>query len=335
MKAIQLSAFGIDNLELKEVTLPKLGNNDVLVEMKAVSLNYLDRAIVLGKYNPNLPLPRIPFSDGAGVVAQVGKDVTKWKAGDKVVAHYYQKWIAGDRNDENAYSQLGQASQGVLAEYAAIPDYGLVRAPENLNFEQSSTLSIAGLAAWTGLFELAGLQAGHSIATIGSGSVSTFAIQLAKTGGARVIAISSSDEKLETLKLLGANDVINSEKMPNWSEEVRRLTNNQGVDAILDVGGASTITNSIQSVKRHGFVGIVGFLGGPILTVDFFRMITYNVRLQGLSGGSRESFERLISAIEKNNIIPVIDRVLDIEQTQDAFHYLEQKSSIGKVVIRI
>ena len=335
MKAIQLTAFGIENLVLTDVALPELGNNDVLVEMKAVSLNYLDHSIVMGKYNPNLPLPRIPFSDGAGVVDSVGPGVTKWKAGDRVIAHYYQKWIAGDRNDENAYSQLGQASQGVLSEYAIIPDYGLVRAPDNLNFEQASTLSIAGVAAWTGLFQLAGLQAGQCIATIGSGSVSLFALQFAKTAGARVISISSSDEKLQTLKMLGASDVINSQKFPNWSEEVRRLTGNQGVDAILDVGGASTITNSIQSVKRHGFVGIVGFLGGPVLTVDFFRMITYNVRLQGLSGGSRESFERMVSAIEKNNIVPVIDRVFDIEQTQDAFHYLKQKSSIGKVVIRI
>ena len=335
MKAIQLTAFGIENLQLTEVNLPEPGKNDVLVEMKAVSLNYLDRAIVMGKYNPNLELPRIPFSDGAGVVAKVGSDVTKWKVGDRVVAQYYQKWIAGNRNDENAYSQLGQASQGVLAEYAVIPDYGLVRAPDNLTFEQAATLSLAGPVAWTGLFEHAGLQAGQCIATIGSGSVSLFALQLAKAAGARVISISSSDEKLEVLKMLGASEIINSQKFPNWSEDVRSLTNNQGVDAILDVGGATTITNSIQSVKRHGFVGIVGFLGGPVLTVDFFRMITYNVRLQGLSGGSRESFERLVSAIEKNQIVPVIDRIFDIEQTRDAFHYLNEKSSIGKVVITI
>ena len=335
MKAIQLTAFGIENLKLTEVPVPELGYNDVLVEMKAVSLNYLDRAFVMGKYNPNMELPRIPFSDGAGVVAGVGRDVTKWKVGDRVVAHYYQKWIAGNRNDENAYSQLGQVSQGVLAEYATIPDYGLVRAPANLNFTQASTLSIAGVAAWTGLFQLAGLQAGQCIATIGSGSVSLFALQFAKAAGARVISISSSEVNLQTLKTLGASDVIHSQKFPNWDEEVRRLTGNQGVNAILDVGGASTITNSIQSVKRHGFVGIVGFLGGPVLTVDFFRMITYNVRLQGLSGGSRESFEHMVSAIEKNQIVPVIDRVFDIDQTKDAFHYLNQKSSIGKVVIAI
>ncbi len=335
MKAIQLTAFGIENLKLTEVPVPELGYNDVLVKMKAVSLNYLDRAIVMGKYNPNMELPRIPFSDGAGVVAGVGRDVTKWKVGDRVVAHYYQKWIAGNRNDENAYSQLGQVSQGVLAEYATIPDYGLVRAPANLNFTQASTLSIAGVAAWTGLFQLAGLQAGQCIATIGSGSVSLFALQFAKAAGARVISISSSEVNLQTLKTLGASDVIHSQKFPNWDEEVRRLTGNQGVNAILDVGGASTITNSIQSVKRHGFVGIVGFLGGPVLTVDFFRMITYNVRLQGLSGGSRESFEHMVSAIEKNQIVPVIDRVFDIDQTKDAFHYLNQKSSIGKVVIAI
>ncbi len=335
MKAIQLKAFGIENLELTEINLPSLGRNDVLVKMKAVSLNYLDRAIAMGIYNPNLELPRIPFSDGAGVVAEVGSDVTKWKVGDRVVFQYYQKWIAGNRNDENAYSQLGQASQGVLAEYAIIPDYGLVRAPGNLTFEQASTLSLAGLVAWTGLFELGGLQAGQCIATIGSGSVSLFALQFAKASGVDVISISSSDEKLKFLKKLGATHIINSQKFPNWNEEVRRVTGNQGVDAILDIGGATTISNSILSVKRHGFVGIVGFLGGPVLTVDFFRMITYNVRLQGLSGGSRESFEHMVSAIEKNQIEPVIDRVFNIEQTREALQYFSEKSAIGKVVIAI
>jgi NADPH:quinone reductase-like Zn-dependent oxidoreductase len=335
MKAIQLTAFGIENLQLTDVALPEIGSQDVLVEMKAVSLNYLDRAIVNGHYNSKLQLPRIPFSDGAGIVAAVGRNVTKWKAGDKVVAHYYQKWIAGNRNDENAHSQLGQASQGVLAEYALIPDYGLVRAPIHLSFEQSSTLSIAGLAAWTGLFELAGLRAGESIVTIGSGAVSLFALQLASAAGASVIATSSSDNKLRSLTSLGASHTINTQKFTNWSEEVRRITGDQGVDAILDVGGAATISQSIQSVKRHGFVGVIGFLGGPVLTVDFFRMITYNIRLQGLSGGSRASFESMIAALEANHIEPVIDSVFSIEKTRDAFYYLEEKSTVGKVVITI
>lgn len=335
MKAIQLKAFGIENLQLTELALPEIGPQDVLVEMKAVSLNYLDRAIVKGEYDSKMQLPRIPFSDGAGVVTAVGRDVTKWRVGDKVVAHYYQKWIAGNRNDENAHSQLGQASQGVLAEYAIIPDYGLVRAPVHLNFEQSASLSISGLAAWTGLFELAGLQSGGSIVTIGSGAVSLFALQLARAAGVRVISTSSSNEKLRRLTSLGASHVINSQKFPNWSDEVRRITHDQGVDAILDVGGAATISQSVQSVKRHGFVGVVGFLGGPVLTVNFFRMITYNIRLQGLSGGNRESFERMIAALEVNHIEPVIDRAFSIEETKDAFYYLEERSTVGKVVITI
>jgi NADPH:quinone reductase-like Zn-dependent oxidoreductase len=335
MKAIHLKQFGIENLVLTNEKIPTPGPHQVLVRIEAVALNYLDIAIASGTYNPTIPLPRIPASDGAGIVEGIGSDVTRWKKGDRVMVNFYQKWIGGRRTAEKANSITGQATSGLLAEYACIDEEALVRTPANLTSEEAATLPIAGVTAWNGWFVHAGLRPGHTVVTQGTGGVSIFALQLARIAGARVIATSSSDHKLDTLKKLGADEVINYKKYPKWHEEVLRLTQQEGADATLDIGGAESIDSSIRSLRMEGFVGLVGFLGGPVLPVDFFRSVVYTVRMKGISVGTREDFEDLARAVEVNGLRPVISQVFPMEKVQEAFRYMQGGSHVGKVVVRV
>ncbi|AYB30078.1 zinc-dependent alcohol dehydrogenase family protein [Chryseolinea soli] len=335
MKAIHLKKFGLENLQLVEAKTPDPGPDEVLIRVDAVSLNYIDLAVTKGIYNSALALPRIPVSDGAGVVETVGSAVTRFKKGDRVMVHYYQKWLAGKRTVAMAQSQAGQATQGALAEYAVFPEYGLVRIPDSLTTVEASTLPIAALTAWTGLIEQGQVTAGHTVLTQGTGGVSIFALQFAKALGARVIATSGSDAKLEKLKALGADDVINYKTNPAWDEEVLRLTGGEGADATLDVGGAETIGKSLRSLRMHGFVGLVGFITGATLPIDFFRMVNACLRVQGLSVGSRESLENMVRAVDGVKLKPVIDTIYPIEKTQEAFRHMESGSFVGKIVVKI
>ena len=335
MKAIHLKKFGLENLQLVEAKTPDPGPDEVLIRVDAVSLNYIDLAVTKGIYNSALTLPRIPVSDGAGVVETVGSAVTRFKKGDRVMVHYYQKWLAGKRTVAMAQSQAGQATQGTLAEYAVFPEYGLVRIPDSLTTVEASTLPIAALTAWTGLIEQGQVTAGHTVLTQGTGGVSIFALQFAKALGARVIATSGSDAKLEKLKALGADDVINYKTNPAWDEEVLHLTGGEGADATLDVGGAETIGKSLRSLRMHGFVGLVGFITGATLPIDFFRMVNACLRVQGLSVGSRESLENMVRAVDGVKLKPVIDTIYPIEKTQEAFRHMESGSFVGKIVVKI
>lgn len=335
MKAIHLKKFGLENLQLVEDKTPQPGPGEVLIKVDAVALNYVDLAVIKGLYNPALALPRIPVSDGAGVVVQVGWGVSRFKKGDRVMVHYYQKWLAGKRTVAMAHSQAGQATPGALAEYAVFPEDGLVRIPDSLTTVEASTLPIAALTAWTGLIEQGQVTVGHTVLTQGTGGVSVFALQFAKAVGARVIATSSSDTKLEKLKALGADEVINYKTNPAWNEDVLRLTGGEGVDATLDVGGAETIGKSLLSLRMHGYVGLVGFITGATLPLDFFRMVNACLRVQGLSVGSRESLENMVRAVDSIKLKPVIDTVYPIEKTQEAFRHMESGSFVGKIVVKI
>jgi NADPH:quinone reductase-like Zn-dependent oxidoreductase len=335
MKAIQLKKFGIENLSVVEEKKPAPAANEVLLKVEAVALNYLDIAMVNGTYNPSLPLPFIPGGDAAGVIEEVGDQVSSWKKGDRVMINFYRLWEAGKRTPQNIQRAVNGIIPGALAEFVTVSERSLVRAPHHLSGIEASTLPIAGLTAWNGLFEHTHIKAGDVVVTQGTGGVSIFALQLAKAAGAKVIATTGGPAKIGKLKSLGADEVIDYKKFPNWSEEVLRLTDNQGADAILDIGGAQTIGQAVASMKMHGFIGLVGFLGGHILPIDFFRTIMYQLRIQGISVGPRESFENFVKGLEATNIKPVIDRVFTIDQTQDAFRYFEGRSFVGKVVIKI
>ncbi|HVI46856.1 MAG TPA: NAD(P)-dependent alcohol dehydrogenase [Chitinophaga sp.] len=335
MKAIQFKKFGIDNLELAEVTTPQPGPYDVLVKIEAVSLNYLDIALVNGIYKPNLALPATPVADGAGVVAAVGSAVTKWKVGDRVTSHYVQQWQQGPNSPETNVWRTGVTTPGLLSEYVVQPEYALVHTPDNLTSVEASTLPIAGLISWTALIDQAAIKPGHVVLTQGTGGASLFALQIALAAGARVIATTGSPQKVEKLKQLGAHEVINYKEYPEWQEEVRRLTNGEGVHATIDVAGSATINNSVKSVRYYGYVASIGFLSGTQLPLDLLSLVYSYVRVQGLSGGSLQSFREFTAAIQTNNIKPVVDTIFPFDAAQEAFKYVLSGNHFGKVVIEV
>ncbi len=334
MQAIQLDNYGIDNLKLTEVPTPEVGENEVLVRTTAVSLQYLDLLTVENTLGLNIPLPFNPVSEGVGVVESVGKNVTRWKKGDRVLIPFITRWEAGRTTPFHNALRTGIQTSGTLAEFTIQPENTLVRSPQNLSDEDATSLSVAGLTAWAMLVNQANIRAGQSILIQGSGGVSLAALQIAKMSGLKVIATTGSREKEQKLKDLGADDVINYKDFPDWSNEVKRLNNDTGVDVTLDVAGNKTINQSILSVKEHGFVGLVGFMSGSKLTFDVFPLIMNYIRLQGYSVGNAQELNELVNAIEVNNFKPVIDSIYNINQTQEAFLKLKSGNAFGKVVIK-
>jgi NADPH:quinone reductase-like Zn-dependent oxidoreductase len=335
MKAIQQVAFGLEGLQIKEIPAPAPAPHEVLVKIEAAALNYLDVALANGTYSKKPALPRIPASDGAGVVAAVGDNVSQWKTGDKVVIQYNQLWQNGQATPATNHIRTGVNVPGMLAEFAVIPEYALVRMPVNLTSTEAATLPVAGVTAWTGLMGYAGIKAGQTVLTQGTGGVSLFALQIALAAGAKVIATSSNPEKLKKLEQLGAHEVIDYKKYPNWHEEVRRLTGGNGVQATLDIAGAATIENSVKSAAFNGFVGLVGFIAGAQLPLDLFTIVNSYIRLQGYSVGSLQSFRELVNAIEVNNIHPVVAAVFPLSRAQEAFKYMGSGNYFGKVVVEM
>ncbi len=335
MKTVQITKFGIENLTLSEIHKPSIKSGEVLVRITAAALQYLDLQMIKGSIIPDLKLPHIPVSEGAGIVESVGTDVTKWKTGDRVMLHFVQKWMAGNITPETNAIRVGLQTPGTLAEYVAVPEDALVASPENLTDEEAATLSVSGLTAWTNLVSNAHIQAGQTVLTQGSGGVSLFALQIAVALGAKVIASSGTDEKLDRLKTLGAHQVFNYKKNPEWSKDVKRLNGGTGVDFTIDVGGSESIIQSILSCKEHAYIGIIGFLTGGKLSFDASLIIMNYIRLQGYSVGSKEDFENLVKAVEVNNIKPVIDSVYPVEKVQEAFKHLESGKSFGKIIVKL
>lgn len=334
MQAIQLENYGIENLKLAEVPTPEVGENQVLVRTTAVSLQYLDLIAVENTAGLNIPLPFIPVSEGVGIIEKVGKNVTRWKKGDRVLIPFIRSWEAGKTTPYHNALRTGLQTSGTLAEFTLQPENTLVRSPQNLTDEEATSLSVAGLTAWAMLMQ-AGIKAGQTILVQGSGGVSLSALQIAKISGLKVIATTGSREKEQKLKDLGADEVINYRDFPEWSNEAKRLNNGIGVDITLDVAGQETIEQSILSVKEHGFVGLVGFMSGSRLSFDVFPLIMNYIRLQGYSVGNAQELGDLVNAIEKNNLKPVIDSVYTIDQTQEAFQKLKSGTAFGKIVIKL
>jgi NADPH:quinone reductase-like Zn-dependent oxidoreductase len=326
--------FGLDALTLTEQQTPTPRRGEVLVRVRAASVNYRDLAVVGGLYNPALPLPFVPLSDGAGEVAAVGEGVTRFRAGDRVVGAFHQGWLAGELTPEAlAAGQLGSPLGGVLAEYVVLPEQGLVRAPEHLSFEEAATLPIAGVTAWSALFGDRPVRAGDTVLVQGTGGVAAFAIQLARAAGARVIVTSSSDAKLARDRELGATDGINYRTTPGWEERARELTGGRGPDLIVDIAGE--LARSVAAVRAGGQVTAVGFLAGAETPVQIVPLLVKDVRIEGVSVGSRAHFEALNRALEQHKIHPVVDRVFPFEQAREALAALREATHVGKLVIRV
>jgi NADPH:quinone reductase-like Zn-dependent oxidoreductase len=326
------NGFGINQLEIAERPRPVPGPGEVLVKVNAVSLNYRDLGMIDGFYNPDLKLPFIPVSDGVGEIIDTGGQTSRFKAGDRVCGIFLPYWITGEPTAEKL---RGGPSDGMLAEYVLLNEEGLVHAPGHLNDEEAATLPCAAVTAWQSVIVDGKVKAGDTIVVQGTGGVSLFALQFAKLQGARVIVTSSSDEKLEQVKKLGADSGINYRKTPDWDKAVLDITDGRGADLILDLGGAITLNRSVSAVRIGGQVIMIGILSG--VKAESFNIIPAlqkKVRLQGMNVGSREMFESMNRAIEQNKLHPVIDRVFSFGQSIDALKYLEQGYHFGKICIK-
>ena len=312
--------------------VPRPGHGQVLVKIRAASVNYRDLLVVTGKYSPNLPLPLVPFSDGAGEIVEIGEGVSLWKPGDRVAGIFFQKWLGGKINENAAKSALGGAIDGVLAEFVVFHEEGLVAVPHHLSYNEGATLPCAAVTAWNALTS-GGLTCGQSVLTLGTGGVSTFALQFAKAAGARIIATSSSDEKLDRVMKMGASDGINYKTVPNWEKRVIELTEGIGVDLVVEVGGAGTLGKSLRAVRVGGHISLIGVLSGQSGEVNPLPAVMKSVRIQGIFVGSRQMFEAMNRAVTVHQIRPVIDRVFPFTEVTEALRYMQSGAHFGKVVI--
>jgi NADPH:quinone reductase-like Zn-dependent oxidoreductase len=328
-------AFGLDHLQIEQTDLPEPGPHEVLVRFHAASLNYRDLMVALGQYNPKMELPRILGSDAAGEVVSIGSAVTSLKPGDRVASLFFQAWQSGEIDHTIGKSALGGAIDGVFATARILPETGLIRIPESLSFEQAATLPCAAVTAWNGLVEKGKLHAGQTVLILGTGGVSIFGLQLAKAHGATVIVTSSSDEKLERARALGADHTINYRSTPEWDAEVLKLTHKRGVDHVVEVGGSGTLARSLNAVRQGGHVHLIGVLSEPGKGVDVLTVLRKSIYLNGVYVGSRAMFTALNAAIAANKIEPVVDKVFPLADARAAFEYLQSGSHFGKVVLAV
>lgn len=335
MKVVELrGSFGLESLVVAERPEPKPGIDQVLVKMKAYSLNYRDLLLVKGLYNPKLKLPFVPLSDGVGEVVAVGEGVARVKVGTRVAGTFMQKWLAGELTDAMAKSALGGGAEGVLAEFVVLDAEGVTPVPEHLTDEEAATLPCAALTAWNALVTQGKIKAGDSVLVQGTGGVSLFALQFATMHGARVIATSSSDAKLARARALGASDGINYKTSPDWEEKVRTLTGH-GVDHIVEVGGAGTLGKSLRAIRTGGHISLIGVLAGAGSQVNPMPILMRHVRVQGIFVGSREMFEAMNRAITLHQMRPVVDRVFPFAETRQALQHMESGAHFGKVCLKI
>lgn len=336
MRAWQINQeFGIDNLTLADRPDPEPGHSQVSVRVKATSLNYRDLMTVKDGAMRGLELPLIPLSDGAGEVVGVGEGVTRVRTGDRVAGIFFQNWLAGGPSAAHAASALGGAQDGMLAEQVVLSEDGVVRIPEYMSYADAATLPCAAVTAWQSMVSLGNMKTGDTILILGTGGVSIFALQFAVAAGAQTIVTSSSDEKLERAKALGATHVINYKTTPEWGQEVLELTGGVGVDQVVEVGGAGTLAQSMQATRVGGLIGLIGVLTGLEAEVNPLPVLMKSLRLQGVYVGSRQMFEDMNAALSANHIKPVIDRVYPFEDAREALRLMEGASHFGKIVITV
>jgi len=336
MRAYRLSTPGsIDGLVEAELPMPKPGHRQVLVKVAACSLNYRDLAIALGKYRMPVKPDLIPLSDGAGEVVEVGPGVARVKVGDRVAGNFGQRWHGGRSPAENADATLGGAIDGMLAEYVLLEEDGTVKLPDHLSFEEGATLPCAAVTAWNALVEHGEIRAGDTVLVQGTGGVSIFALQIARMFGARVIATSSSDEKLARAKALGAADGINYKLRPDWDQAALELTGGRGVDHVVEVGGAGTITRSLGAVAPGGRVSMIGVLTAPTNDFNPMMIMAKRASLRGIFVGSTQMFEGLGRALAANGVKPVIDRSFGWGEVRDAYRHMQSAAHFGKIVITV
>lgn len=335
MKAVRRTAGDKPDLELHDESTPSPGDHDVLVRVHAASLNFRDQVILDGQYGGPTQENGVPLSDGAGEVVAVGKRVTRTQVGDRVSASCNPFWIGGPMLAEYHLNSFGISADGWLSEYILVHENAIVHLPDYLSYIESASLPCAAVTAWTGLNLSSPLQPGQTVLVQGTGGVALFSLQVARMFGARVLAITSTDEKAETLKALGAESVVNYRTFPDWDREILELTKGTGVDKVIDIAGEKTIVKSAASCRIGGEIAQVGFtsgVGGGLPPID---ILARSLRVAGTAIGPRTNFEALLAAMAQHEMKPVIDRVYPFAEYRDAYQRLASGNHVGKVVIDV
>ena len=328
---------GPDALKVSERPVPEPGPGEVLVKIGAASLNYRDLLIARGGYRSRQKqADLVPLSDGAGTVEAVGPGVGAFKPGDRVTACFFLDWPAGTATEHAMESDSGRAVDGMLQEYRTIPVSGLVHTPNHLSDAEAASLTCAGLTAWSAIVRLGRAEPGDAILTQGTGGVSLFALQFAKMNGCRVCVTSSSDEKLERARALGADHGINYAATPAWGQPGKDWAGGDGVDNVIELGGTETMKQSLIAVRPGGTLSLIGVLSGATTgNVLLPFIVSRDVRLQGVTVGPRDAMQQMCKAIDAAKMKPVIDKVFAFEDAAEAYRHLQSGAHFGKVCISV
>ncbi len=322
---------GFDNVSVAETETKTPGEGEILVRLHANSLNFHDYAVVKGLWAASEK--RIPMADGAGEVIEVGPNVSEFEIGDSVVSTFFPSWISGEPVVDGFATVPGDGVDGYAREYVTAKAEAFTKSPLGWSHTEAATLTTAALTAWRALFDFNPLKSGDTVLLEGTGGVSIFALQFAKMAGAKVIATSSSEQKLKRLKELGADHVINYREEPKWGHLARELNEGKGVDHVVDIGGAETLDQALNAVRVAGQISLIGILSGQTCEINIVKSFVKQARLQGVLVGSRVQQQDMIRAIEANQMKPVIDRVFPLEEIVPAFEYQETNQHFGKICL--
>jgi NADPH:quinone reductase-like Zn-dependent oxidoreductase len=334
MRQVELADFGLDQLSLVDAPTPEPAPGEVLIRMEAASLNPRDAQIAAGHFTPNVPFPLVPLSDGAGTVAALGEGVSELAVGDRVAPLFFPNWLRGEATAGERSVSLGLEWPGVAREYAAYPARAVARVPEHLSAVEAACYPCAGLTAWTSLVEKSAVGEGDWVLLQGTGGVASMGLQLAKGLGARAIVISSSDEKLSRARELGADHTINYRSNPEWGAEAFEVAGH-GVDAVLEIGGAGTLPQSLEAIRHGGHIDIIGYMAGVEMGITVFPLIIRNANIHGIGAGHRESFEAMMRLVGQEQLRPAVAATFPLEDIGAAFEMLGSGSPFGKVVLSI
>jgi NADPH:quinone reductase-like Zn-dependent oxidoreductase len=332
MRAWQLPAFGLDHLTLSDLPTPEPGAGEVLVHFAAASVNPRDSQIIAGHFTPNVDFPLVPLSDGAGTVAAVGDGVSRVAVGDLVAPTFFPNWLDGEALEDERKVSGGLEAPGVLREYGVYAEHALVKAPAGLSAAELACFPCAGLTAWTALVEKSGVGPGSWVLVQGTGGVATAALQFATALGANSIVLSSSDERLARARELGATETINYRETPDWGEQAYALAGH-GVDAVVEIGGAGTLPQSLAAIRHGGHVNVIGYMAGAVLDLTVFPLIIRNANIHGIGTGHRAAFEALLAFVGEKGLRPLIARRYAFEQAPSALRDLDAGGFQGKLVI--
>lgn len=336
MKAAVLESPGIQGIEIKDLPEPKPAAGEVLVRMRACSLNFRDSVVASGGYGAQQRTAGlILLSDGAGEVVEVGHGVTDYRVGDRVATCFFQDWDGGPADARRLSSALAAKIDGVACEYRALPTRGVMHVPAHLSWLEAATLPCAALTAWNAVLGATAIGPGETVVTQGTGGVSMFAAQFGAIAGARVISTSSSEAKLARLAAIGASDLIDYKTEPEWGKRVRQLTSGEGADLVVEIGGADTLKQSMLAVRAGGTLALIGVVSGRKAELNLGPVVTSFMRLQGITVGSRDQYAAMMRAVDRHKLKPVLDRTFPLADIRQSLEYLLSGRHVGKVCIEI